>query len=92
MDKIGDMIKKQVKSKFESFSLEEVTKVKPGPDNQNHNKLRFYSSLKGCFKKEAYIDLVPNRAQRSNLTRLRISNSQIAIEVQRYRRPRIPES
>ena len=35
--------------------------------------------------------MVPNRAQRSDLTRVRISSSQIALEVLRYQRPRVPE-
>ena len=49
---IGQNIKKQVKSKFDAFYLTEINKIKLGEDNKNHNKLRFYSSIKGCFKKE----------------------------------------
>ena len=63
-----------------------------GPDNINHNKLRFYYDLKGCFKRESYIDLVPNWAQRSDLTGERISSCQIALEVLRYQRPKVPEN
>ena len=72
--------------------MDETNKVKLGEDNKNHNKLRFYSTVKGCFKKEPYLDLVPNRAQRADLTRLRISCSRLAIEVQRYNRPKVPEN
>ena len=57
--------------------------------NKNHNKLRFYSQIKGCFKKEPYIDLVPNRSQRADLTRIRISASHLGIETLRY--SKIPE-
>ena len=71
--------------------MDEINKVKLGEDNKNHNKLRFYSTVKGCFKKEPYLDLVPNRAQRADLTRFRISSSRLAIEVQRYKRPKVPE-
>ena len=71
--------------------LDERNKVKLGEDNKNNNKLRFYSTVKGCFKKEPYLDLVPNRAQRADLTRFLISSSRLAIEVQRYKRPKVPE-
>ena len=47
-------------------------------------------ALKGSFKKEPYIDFVPNRAQRSDLTRLRISASILAIETGRYCNPPVP--
>ena len=92
LDLIGENIKKQVKSKYEKYWLCEIKKIKLGEDNLNHNKLRFYSNIKGCFKKEPYIDLVPNRSQRADLTRLRISSSRLAVEVQRYKRPKVPES
>ena len=84
IDVIGQIIKKQIKSKFEQFWLNEIKKLKLGDDNKNHNKLRFYSQIKGCFKKEPYIDLVPNRSQRADLTRIRISASRLGIETLRY--------
>ena len=89
---IGEQIKKQIRSKFERFWLDEIKKVKLGTDNLNHNKLRYYSTIKGCFKKEQYIDLVPNRAQRSDLTRIRISSSRLAVEILRYQTPKVPEN
>jgi hypothetical protein len=89
IDVIGQNIKRQIKSKFEAFWLSEINKIKLGADNKNHNKLRFYSTIKGCFKKEPYLDLVPNRSQRADLTRLRISSSRLAIEVLRYQK--VPE-
>ena len=91
IDIIGNNIKKQLKSKFEMFWLAEINKIKLGNDNKNYNKLRFYSTIKGCFKKELYIDLVPNRAQRADLSRIRISSSRLAIEVLRYQTPKVPE-
>ena len=74
---IGNSIKKQIKNKFELFWLKEINKIKIGKDNKNHNKLRFYSTINGCFKQEKYLDLVPNRAQRADLTRLRISSNKL---------------
>ena len=71
--------------------MNEIKKIKLGEDNLNHNKLRYYATIKGCFRKEPYIELVPNRTQRADLTRLRISSSRLAVEVQRYQRPRVPE-
>ena len=91
IDKIGFSIKKQIKSKFESFWLSEINAAKIGNDDRNHNKLRYYATLKGCFKKEPYIDLVPNRAQRADLSRLRISSSRLAVETMRYQTPRVAE-
>ena len=91
IDSIGSSIKKQIKSKFEKYWLTEVNKVKTGADNLDHNKLRYYSTIKGCFRKEQYLDLVPNRSQRSDLTRLRISSSRLGVETMRYQRPKIPE-
>ena len=90
LDVIGHNLKKQIKGKFETFWLDEIRKEKLGVDNVNHNKLRYYSSIKGCFKKEPYLDLVPNRSQRADLTRLRISSSRLATEVLRYKRPKVP--
>ena len=46
-----DVIKKQIKSKFEQFWLREINKIKLGDDNKNHNKFRFYASIKGVSTK-----------------------------------------
>ena len=92
IDKIGDKIKKQLKSKFESFWLKQINRIKPHLDGHDQNKLRFYKTFKGCFKKEDYLNLVPNRSQRADLTRLRISASRLSIETLRYSRPYVPES
>ena len=48
---IGHNLKKQIKGKFDTFWLDEIRKEKLGVDNVNHNKLRYYSSIKGCLKK-----------------------------------------
>ena len=91
IDIIGQILKKQIKSKFEQFWIKEINKVKLGPDNKNHNKLRYYATIKGCFQQEPYIDLVPNRSQRSEISRIRISISHLGVETMRYRIPKVPE-
>ena len=90
LETIDLQIKKSLKSKFEAYWLKQINDENIGTDGQNHNKLRVYAKFKGCFKKEPYIDLVPNRAQRADLTRLRISSSRLAIETLRYQRPHVP--
>ena len=49
-DRIGLLIDRNIKSKFDRFNLEEINQVKHGLDGQDHNKLRFYKTLKGSFK------------------------------------------
>ena len=87
-------VAKQIKSKlhgvFDRFWLDQINLVKIGSDNNDHNKLRFYKTLKSCFKAEPYIDLVHNRNQRSNLTRLRISAHCLEVELLRYKVPAVP--
>ena len=87
LEVIDFQIKKCIKSKFQLYWLKLINHKNIGIDGKDHNKLRFYSKLKGCFQKEPYIDLVPNRAQRADLSRLRISSSRLAIETMRYQRP-----
>ena len=48
------IILKQVMSKFEKYRLCEINKIKLGEDNLNHNKLRFYSNIKECLKKNLH--------------------------------------
>ena len=87
---IDTQIKKSLKSKVQSHWLKLLNKEKIGDDGKDHNKLRFYSEIKGCFQKEPYIDLVPNRSQRADISRLRISSSRLAIETMRYQRTYVP--
>ena len=89
---VGNQIKNKIQSSFERFWLDQVNEIKIGDDNQDHNKLRFYKSIKGCFKTEPYLDMVHNRNQRSNLTRLRTSAHSLEVELQRYKVPPVPYS
>jgi hypothetical protein len=87
----GRIIKKRVQSVFDRFWLDEVKEEKI-VNGHNANKLRFYSTFKGSFSREPYIDLVQSRNQRSFLTRLRVSAHNLEIEKLRYSRPPIPAS
>ena len=89
-DRIGMLIDRNIKSKFDRFYLEEINQVKRGIDGQDHNKLRFYKTLKGSFKIEPYIVQIKNRNQRHWLTRYRTSAHKLNIELGRYSRPVTP--
>ena len=87
---VRNIVKKDLRSKFEIFWKDQINELKLGADGLPHNKLNFYSQLKSCFKTEDYIEKVQNRNQRSWLTRLRVSAHNLAIEKLRYCRPAIP--
>ena len=84
------MIDRNIKSKFDRFYLDEINKIKLGNDGQDHNKLRFYKTLKGSFQIEPYILNIRNRNQRQWLTRYRTSAHALQIELGRYTRPVTP--
>ena len=86
---ISHLLKKQLNSKFEKLWLDSINlvKMKNGHDS---NKLRFYKCFKGSFKQEPYISLVNNRNQRCQLSRVRISAHNLAIERSRYSTEYIP--
>ena len=89
-DAVRGQVKKILRSKFEMHWKDEVTDPKLGADNKPHNKLRFYSQFKSCFKTEYYVQNVKNRNQRCWLSRLRISAHNLAMEKLRYCKPPIP--
>ena len=89
-DSVRGQLKQILRSKFEIFWKDELNDPKLGVDNKSHNKLRFYSQFKSCFKIENYVENVRNRNQRCWLSRLRISAHHLAIEKLRYSRPPIP--
>ena len=49
-DKVGIVIDKLLKGKFDRFFLDEINEIKIGSDGVDHNKLRFYKTRKGSFK------------------------------------------
>ena len=91
-DSVSMQIKTKLNSSFERFWLDQIKEVRIGKDNQDHNKLRFYKTIKTCFKTEPYIELVNNRNQRSNLTRIRTSAHTLEVELLRYKVPPVPYS
>ena len=83
-DMVRSNVCKKLKSKFDVFYLREMNRVKIGNDGINHNKLRLYSTFKGTFKPEYYIDNINNRNQRAWISRLRTSSHRLEVEVGRY--------
>ena len=65
-DSVSLQIKTKINSSFDRFWLAQRNEIRIGDDNQDHNKFRFYKTMKTCFKTEPFIDLVSNRNQRSN--------------------------
>ena len=80
---VGNIAKKTLQSKFSLFYLKQINDVKLGSDGRNHNKLQFYSSLKGSFKPEPYVELV-SRNQRAEVSRVRMSAHRLRVETARY--------
>ena len=82
--RVSTDVTEKIKSQFDIFYLNEINKTKLGNDGLNHNKLRFYSTFKGCFKPEYYLTNINNRNQRAWLTRLRTSSHHLEVEKGRY--------
>ena len=75
-------------SKFDMYVDDEwysLLNAEHGPTGQ-WNKLTLYSKLKSVFKQEKYLTQITNPILRSNLTKLRISAHNLAIEKGRYRK------
>ena len=72
-DSVSRFLDKKMKSCFDRFWLDEINLKKLDVDGNDHNKLRFYKTLKGTFSPEPYVVHVLNRSQRSWLTRFRVS-------------------
>ena len=64
--------------------MDSVQEYKAVNDGMDTNKLRLYKTFKASFNCEPYIDLVKNRNQRSDLTRIRISAHHLEIERGRW--------
>ena len=90
--KVGCMIDKNNKSKFDRFFIDEINQIKPGNDGQDHNKLRLYKTFKGSFTQEPYLCNVPNRNQRAWLSRFRTSAHNFRVESGRHTSPVTPLS
>ena len=89
-EKIGKNIDKILKSRFDRFFLDEINCCKVGTDGLDHNKLRFYKTIKGSFSPEPYIVKINNRNQRAWLSRFRTSAHRLRIETGRHTSPITP--
>ena len=91
-DKVGFVIDKLLKGKFDRFFLDEINETRIGSDGVDHNKLRFYKTIKGSFKQEPYVAQIINRNQRAWLSRYRSSAHNLRVESGRYTSPVTPLS
>ena len=92
-DSVGQQLNKKLNSLFDRFWIEQISSEKVGKDGIDHNKLRFYKTLKGSFTQEPYITNILNKSQRAWLTRYRVSAvPSLGIESGRYTRPVTPVS
>ena len=92
-DSVSKQLNKKLNSVFDRFWLDQINAPKLGADGLDHNKLRFYKTLKGSFTQEPYITKIQNRSQRSWLTRYRVSAvPNLRLESGRYTRPVTPVS
>ena len=90
-DSVGLQLNKKLYSIFDRFWIDQVNDLKIGSDGLDHNKLRFYKTLKGSFTQEPYITNILNKSQRAWLTRYRVSAVQnLRMESGRYTRPVTP--
>ena len=90
-DSVGLQLNKKLYSLFDRFWIDQICSEKLGNDGIDHNKLRFYRTLKSSFTPEPYITKVLNKSQRAWLTRYRVSAvPTLGIEAGRYTRPVTP--
>ena len=90
-DRVSNTLGKRLHCVFDRYWLDQINAPKLDSDGVDHNKLRFYKTLKGSFTQEPYISKVQNKSQRAWLTRYRVSAvSNLKIESGRYTRPVTP--
>ena len=90
-DSVGKFLGKKINSTFDRFWLDQINVTKLDSNGVDHNKLRFYKTLKGSFTQEPYVTNIKNKSQRAWLTRFRVSAvSNLRIESGRYTKPVTP--
>ena len=90
-ESVGLQLNKKLHSLFDRFWIDQICSEKIGNDGLDHNKLRFYKTLKSSFTPEPYITNIVNKSQRAWLTRYRVSAvPTLGIESGRYTRPVTP--
>ena len=80
-DKIAKIVRHKLEERFRLYWRKKVNQ--PG-------KLDTYKELKAEFRYEGYLDSVNNRENQIAITRLRISNHRLMVEVGRYQKPYLP--
>ena len=87
-DSVSKQLNRKLNSVFDRYWLDQINTPKMGNDGLDHNKLRFYKTLKGSFTQEPYITNIQNKSQRAWLTRYRVSAvPNLRLESGRYCRP-----
>ena len=82
-DSVGKYVKQKIQSQFDLYWKNEISSKKLDENGIDHNKLRFYSTLKSSFTREPYINNAISRNQRCWISRLRSSSSRLTIELGR---------
>ena len=72
-DSVGKFLGKKLNGTFDRFWLDQINVAKLDSNGVDHNKLRFYKTLKGSFTQEPYVTNIKNKSQRAWLTRFRVS-------------------
>ena len=54
---------KKINSTFDRFWLDQINVTKLDSNGVDHNKLRFYKTLKGSFTQEPYVTNIKNKSQ-----------------------------
>ena len=84
------LFKSHIQSKFISQWKNAMSHSNTDYNVGTGNKLRTFALFKGSFIYEPYLNIVQNKNERKELTRLRISAHKLAIESGRYTRPYTP--
>ena len=63
-DSVSKQLNRKLNSVFDRYWLDQINTPKMGNDGVDHNKLRFYKTLKGSFTQEPYITNIQNKSQR----------------------------
>ena len=66
MDSISIQLNKKLHSLFDRYWIDKISSEKIGSDGLDHNKLRFYKTLKCSFTQELYITNIDNKTQRAS--------------------------
>ena len=91
-EKVKFKLKHILHSIFDRYWKDKLSEIKTGDDGINHNKLRFYSTIKSSFTSEPYLDLAHSRNQHCWITRIQTSSHFLEINTGRFTVPSTPIS